>query len=132
MVVILDTDKFPSPHDWQQRIEHHGFPFELDTSFDPFSQVGYLPCKYDGKLAGFEYFYEPDVARPSKAQVSFVTHSNAVELLGSIIASTVLAELSGGEWVDTEDDKTYTAENAVQQAKAAQADFPKHFPNDFS
>ena len=73
---------------------------------------GFLPCKYKGHDAGFEYYFEPAgpvVESGERLQgaiagrdsvVSFVTHSDLREAITSVIASGVLCAISDGVLFD--------------------------------
>lgn len=74
---------------------------EFAAAFDPPTFEGFLPFTYQGKEAGFEYFYQVlsgkelsdwgigDPTRP--ACISFSTRANYRDLASSTIASSVFA-----------------------------------------
>jgi len=133
MTVFLRRSAMPSPSVWARKIADHGFKMQLDPDFDIDEFSGFLPCAYDGKDAGFEYYsdaiepgdYEAEeLARIGERdfEVSFVTHSDFRELMTSIIASAVLcAETDGVLW-DTEADEFIPAGEALARARLQEAD----------
>jgi len=85
---------------------------DLDTDFDVRDFSGFLPCKYKGNDAGFEYYFEPAgpvVESDERLQgaiagrdsvVSFVTHSDLRDVLFDdqfTVASAAIAWARDGE-----------------------------------
>jgi hypothetical protein len=56
--VFLNAARLPPPIEWQAAIRSAGFDVELDTDFDPRAFSGFLPAKYRGRAAGFEYYLD--------------------------------------------------------------------------
>lgn len=104
--VFLADDRMPTPEQWAENLRTHGFDVDLHTDFDVRDFSGFLPCKYKGHDAGFEYYFEPAgpvVESDERLQgaiagrdsvVSFVTHSDLREAMTSVIASGVLCAIS--------------------------------------
>lgn len=97
--VYLRRASMPKPSDWQEAIRAAGFPVEIDTGFDVDTFTGFLPCKLDNQISGFEYSaspLDPEEARELEApagadfSVTFVTHANLRELAASLAAASVL------------------------------------------
>lgn len=74
---------------WAKAIREAGFPADLDADFDVDTFSGFLPCAYDGKPGGFEYFGDQvthggraDLKLPADYDfsVTFATHSGMREL----------------------------------------------------
>ena len=110
--VFLAGERMPTPEQWAETLRTHGFDMDLDTDFDVRAFSGFLPCKYKGHEAGFEYDFgaagpvvESDerlreVIAGRDSVVSFVTHSDFRELMTSVIASGVLCAISDGVLFD--------------------------------
>jgi hypothetical protein len=110
--VFLADERMPTPEQWAENLRTHGFDMDLDTDFDVRDFSGFLPCKYKGHDAGFEYYFEPAgpaVESDERLQgaiagrdsvVSFVTHSDLREAMTSVIASGVLCAISDGVLFD--------------------------------
>jgi hypothetical protein len=99
------------PMEWSRAIREEGFPLELDTDFDPVEHTGFLPCKYEGAAAGFEYFFgevaemelEPEIVEELEGRdvaVTFTTHSDLRELVSASIAAAVLCARADGLFFD--------------------------------
>jgi hypothetical protein len=128
MSVFLSDEKMLTPARWAAAIRDGGFELELDTDFDVRTFSGYLPCRYGGKEAGFEYFWS-DVDPTSldahvaariderSIVVSFNTHSDMRELVSSMIASAVLCANTDGVLWDTEGNELVSALDALEWAR---------------
>src|SRR5215475_264995 len=57
--VFLTGERMPTPEQWAETLRSHGFDVDLDTDFDVRDFSGFLPCKYKGMDAGFEYYFGP-------------------------------------------------------------------------
>jgi hypothetical protein len=132
MSLFVNRSRMPSPADWARAIRSSGFELELDSDFDPESFSGFLPCKYGGADAGFEYFREavnrdelPDHVSVHVAErdtmINFVTHSDLAELATSTIAGAVLCSISDGVLWDTEADELVPATGALAWARKGEA-----------
>ena len=110
--VFLAGDRMPTAEQWAGTLRTHGFDVDLDTDFDVRGFSGFLPCKYKGQDAGFEYYFgqaAPEIESDETLQtaiagrdsvVSFVTHSDFRELATSVVASGVLCAISDGVLFD--------------------------------
>lgn len=124
--VFLAGERMPTPEQWAGTLRTHGFDVDLDTDFDVRDFSGFLPCKYKGHDAGFEYYFEPAgpvIESDERLQaaiadrdsvVSFVTHSDFRELMTSVIASGVLCAISDGILFD---DQFVVANTAIAWAR---------------
>jgi hypothetical protein len=124
--VFLAGDRMPTPEQWAATLRTYGFDVDLDTDFDVREFSGFLPCKYKGHDAGFEYYFGPagpEIESDETLQsalagrdsvVSFVTHSDFRELATSVIASGVLCAISDGVLLD---DQTIDASAAIAWAR---------------
>jgi hypothetical protein len=132
MSVLLSRSTMPRPGEWATAIRSNGFDMDMDSDFDASCFTGFIPCKYGGNEAGFEYLCE--AASKSKLAdrlaarvghrdtvVRFVTHSDLRELATSMIASAVLCSLTDGILWETEADPVVTAPNALEWARVGEA-----------
>lgn len=125
-VVILRRDKVPSPDAWQAAISAAGFDMEMDTdfSFDDFE--GFLPCKYKGEDAGFEFFFEEldtdglELTKEEIAQiasrdwiVTLITRSDFRDLMVAQIAASVLCAMTDGLLVEGGEPPFISASDAI-------------------
>jgi len=122
--VYMPRKAMPDPHDWATAILDTGFPAELDPEFDVDSFSGFLPCRYDGGEAGFEYFSGPiefvdELELPSDFDfsVTFSTHSSLRELASSVVSAAVLCSLRRGILVDPQADLKVSADEAISWAR---------------
>jgi hypothetical protein len=132
MSLFVNRSRMASPVDWAKAIRSSGFDMDMDSDFDPDSFTGFLPCKYGGGDAGFEYFREavnkeelPDHVSAHVAErdtmINFVTHSDLRELATSMIASAVLCAISDGVLWETEADELVPASRALEWARSSDA-----------
>lgn len=121
--VFLRRSAMPTPRAWLNAIVDHGFKVELDTDFDVETFTGFLPCKYAGEDAGFEYYShrlsktdraELDLLESYDFAVTFVTHSDLREFVSSLICAGVLCKVSDGTLLDPQSGESYTAENVLE------------------
>lgn len=127
-VYLRRTDML-TPQAWADAIRAAGFPMEMDTAFDVEDFSGFLPCRYDGESAGFEYFFSttaqigaegeddlPDVG-DRDVGVSFVTHSSTRDLVAATIAAAVLCVQTGGMLYDEEAGELMATNEALAYAR---------------
>lgn len=113
----------PTPEAWASAIVEAGFPAELDADFDIDTFSGFLPCRYAGVDAGFEYFAGPpesdEIELPSGVDfaVTLATHAEMRELAASTVAVAVLASLTGGLLYDPQAGLTIAAGDALEWAR---------------
>jgi hypothetical protein len=123
LFVQLPTERMPTPQQWQDAITFHGFPLKLDTDFEVESFSGYLPCDFEGKPAGFEYFYEHTTTNGLQLiQIQFSTHSDITEFFGSAIAAAVLTEMSGGTLEDPQQGSFFKGAEAIAWVREVESD----------
>jgi hypothetical protein len=122
--VYMRHTEMPDPLDWATAITDAGFPAELDSEFDVDAFSGFLPCRYAGADAGFEYNSGPiefvdELTLPDDFDfsVTFVTHSDTRELASSIASAAVLCSLSRGVLVDPQADVAVSASDAIVWAR---------------
>ena len=114
----------PSPSEWAEALVDAGFLAELDAEFEVDEFAGFLPCRYGGADAGFEYSSGPiefvdELELPSDFDfsVTFTTHSSMRELASSVVSADVLCSLSGGILVDPQGDVAVAADGAIAWAR---------------
>jgi len=124
LTVYMAREAMPSPRDWAQAIVDAGFPAELDAEFDVDTFSGFLPCRYDGVDAGFEYLSGPiefvdELELPSEFDfsVTFATHSSMRELASSVVSAAALCSVSAGILVDPQADVAVSASEAISWAR---------------
>jgi len=123
-MVYMERTAMPSPRDWAQAIVDAGFPAELDAEFDVDDFSGFLPCRYAGADAGFEYLSGPiefvdglELPSDFDFSVTFSTHSDMRELAASVVSAAVLCSLSAGILVDPQGDVAVPTTGAIPWAR---------------
>ena len=126
----------PSPEQWSRAVQDAGFPLEIDIEVDLGSFSGFLPCKYQGKDAGFEYGYqvlagseltEYGIGDPERPVcVTFSTHSNFREFASSLVASAVLCSLTDGVLLDEDGETQISAAHVLDWAREGEASLQDH------
>jgi len=116
----------PTPADWQAAIANAGFPVQLDYDFDVDTFTGFLPCRVNGELSGFEYYSskisvseasELEVPAPLDFSVTFQTVSRPMELVAAAAASGALAAATDGLLIDPQSDEQYSGKSAIEWAE---------------
>ena len=116
----------PTPVDWQAAIANAGFPVQLDYDFDVDTFTGFLPCRVNGELSGFEYYSSKiSVSEASELQVpakvdfsvAFRTGSRPMELVSAVAASSALASATDGQLIDPQSDERYWGKRAIEWAE---------------
>ncbi len=125
--VFLNKKNMPKTEDWKSAIIEEGFDVLLDPDFDVDNFSGFLPCPVSGKESGFEYSSSAlsveevkDLELPEDIDfsINFCIHSNPLELLSALAASSVLAKISKGLLVDPQvGGGDFTHDSAVEWAK---------------
>ncbi len=126
LTVYLARAKMPPPALWAKAIRDVGFSADLDADFNVDTFSGFLPCAYEGKPAGFEYFACPimdedrvDLRLPAAYDfsVTFATHSDMRELATAVIAAAVLCQLVDGQLSDPQAGEDVVATQALSWAR---------------
>jgi len=142
--IFMVRGKLPSPQEWLEAITLNGFEMNMDINFDPVKHEGFLPCKYKGEDAGFEYWteevdinelLEEDMLTQEEANelddrcfmVTLTTHSDFREYMTSMVAAAVLCEISDGMLAEGGEPPFITATNAVKWAKDCAPEIEKEF-----
>jgi hypothetical protein len=126
LTVYLVRAKMPTPSRWATAIREAGFPADLDADFEVDTFSGFLPCAYDGKPGGFEYFAgrvtdedRVDLGLPAEYDfsVTFATQSDMREFATSVVASGVLCQVAGGQLSDPQAGENVAASQALSWAR---------------
>ena len=107
--VFIKADQLPTREEWMEAIGKHGFQFKFDDEFNPEDHQGFLPCTFEGKEAGFEYYcdkieetgFEDDPAPELEGKelcVGFCSSFDREDLSCAMIAAGSLAKLTGGSF----------------------------------
>lgn len=122
--VYLPREAMPHPSEWAQAITDAGFLAELDPKFDVDEFSGFLPCRYDGEDAGFEYgsgsielVDELELPEDFDFSVTFTTHSDERGLAASVVSAAVLCSLTSGVLVDPQADLVVSSGEAITWAR---------------
>jgi len=115
----------------QAAVDGLGFDCKLDGSYAPFHSQGFLPCVLNGKDSGFEIYFEqagdvlqhfPALAKTvarRDAAITFRWGGNMAECACVLIVSAALAKTFGAIVHYQDDDMLYSAEQLVEDARAA-------------
>jgi hypothetical protein len=120
ITVCLSADRLPSPKVWQEAISANGFAVELDTDFDPVEFSGFLPARYQGGTAGFEYYNDSE--SEGEARISLRWGGDLREAASGIIAAACLCHLAGGHVEDTESGEIIQAQDVIAWARSQEAE----------
>ena len=134
--VFLFSSNIPSPSMWRDAILKAGFEMEMDTDFDMKIFEGFLPCKYQGVDAGFEYYLETlDTEGLSDDElqeingrdclITLVTHSDFREYMTSMIAAAVLCSISDGLLAEGGEPPFISSLTAIEWAKECEPSIQK-------
>jgi hypothetical protein len=119
--VRFPSGRLPTPQVWQDSIVSNNFAVEIDSDFDPVTFKGFLPARYQGQPAGFEYYYDPGA--DGKSCVSLVWAGRIREAVSGIIAAACLCHLTKGYLIDTEAGETIEAPSAIDWARHEESGF---------
>jgi hypothetical protein len=119
--VRFPPGKLPSPQAWQESIKANHFALEIDSDFDPVKFTGFLPARYKGQPAGFEYYYSLETEEQSC--VSLCWSGRAHEAVSGLIAAACLCQLTSGHLTDTEAGETIEDSSAIAWARQHETDF---------
>ena len=134
LIVYLRRASMPTSTRWAQAIRDAGFPVELESDFDPATETGFRPCRFRGVLSGFEYSSgllneqeRVELGAPPGCDfsVNLVTHSDLREFATSLIAASVLCQLSGGLLYDPQENERYSTAGILEWAREQVASIEK-------
>ena len=119
--VRFSPEMLPSPQAWQESIQANNFAVEIDSDFDPLKFTGFLPARYKGQPAGFEYYY--DLETDEQCCLSLSWSGRARAAVSGLIAAACLCQLTAGHLLDTEAGDTIEAPSAIAWARQCETDF---------
>lgn len=111
---------------WQDAITEANFRVQLDHDFDIDTFTGFLPCRLDGELTGFEYYpsqlsavdvRQLDLPAATNFCVALRIGGRPSELVSALAASSALASASGGTLVDPQEDERYASQDVIKWAR---------------
>lgn len=115
----------------QTAINALGFDCKIDGSYVSFKSSGFLPCVLNGSNSGFEVYFDsvrdllqdsPDLVGPvgnRDVAISFRWGGDMAECACVLIVSAALAKSFGAVVHYSDDDLFYSAEQCVDEARAA-------------
>jgi hypothetical protein len=127
----LDERSVPTLGQLQAAIDALGFDCKVDAHYEPFKSSGFLPCLLNGDKSGFEIYFEraKDVAEQfprlaaaignRDAAITFRWGSRMAECACVLIVSAALAKSFAAIVHYQDDDRLYSADQLVQEARAA-------------
>lgn len=126
--VRFPTARLPPPQAWQDSIRDNSFAVDIDCDFDPVTFEGFIPARYKGNLAGFEYHYD----RESDEQccVSLMWTGGAHEAVSGLIAAACLCHSTAGQLIDTQAGVTIDAGSVVVWARQHETEFQQMLANE--
>lgn len=119
--IRFSSGKLPSPQAWQESIKANNFAVEIDNDFDPVTFTGFLPARYKGQPAGFEYYY--DLEADEQSCVSLRWSGRVREAVSGLIAAACLCHLTSGHLIDTEAGETIEVSSVIAWARQQETDF---------
>lgn len=144
--VFVERDKMPDANQIQRALKASDFDLVIDTEFDVFGMVGFVPCTYQGEECGFEYSFEDTdldelvddgyLDQEERATlcsmaslVTLSTRSGFRDGLSATLVCAVVCALAEGMWADGGEPPFISATEAIAVAKkiesAMQADIAK-------
>ena len=132
LIVFLQRASMPTTQQWAVGIRAAGFPVDFEFDFDPDTATGFRPCKYAGVLSGFEYHsgrlsqvecQELGAPPDCDFSVTLSTGADLREFASSIIAASVLTQMSKGTLFDPQEGAQYPASGVLAWAREQLATF---------
>jgi hypothetical protein len=123
---FVPDEKLPTIPQWQAALDRAGVGIVLADVGDLRKHTGYLPATFRGQASGFEWFYgplaenfggdAPDGLGGRGHVINCVTHSDIGELVGDLIACSVLSQIADGLFLDQESGGLVSPNQALQMA----------------
>lgn len=137
--IMFKEEKIIDPPAWQNAIKNEGFDLELSKDLNMNGSDGFLPGKYKGQKAGFEYYISKkfkieecfsenlhqkirDNLEDRDTFVELVFYSELIDVAATAIAGAVLCKLTDGIIYDDGEDQIVTAAQAIEWAKRIEDD----------
>lgn len=127
----LTRASVPERQALQAAVDALGFDCKIDGSYMPFKSSGFLPCVLNGSESGFEVYFDPagDHLEDSPnlmgpvgnrdVAITFRWGGDMAECACVLIVSAALARSFGAVVHYLDDDMLYSAEQCVEEARAA-------------
>jgi hypothetical protein len=127
--VFMNKSAIPSADSWGAAVRSAGFNIELDSSFDPLTDNGFVPCRFGSFDTGFEYSLSakddvasvyPDVKLVTEqydSAVSFTWGGDTNECAAAVATAAVLTMLGSGLMYDPHDAVRFGGPEAVEYAR---------------
>jgi hypothetical protein len=127
----VDRASVPQLNALQDAVDSLGFDYKLDGSYMPFTSAGFLACLLNGRKSGFEIYFDqagellrnfPDLAKAVGKRdiaITFRWGGDMAECASVMIVSAALAKSFDAIVHYQNDDIVYSAEQLVEQARAA-------------
>jgi hypothetical protein len=127
----LQHEAVPQRPALQAAIDALGFDLKIDDSYAPFKSSGFLPCMVQGKLSGFEIYFDkaadqlaiyPHVASAvgsRDAAIGFRWGGRFEELACVLMVSAALAKSFGAVVHYQDDDILYSTDQLMEELKSA-------------
>ena len=129
--VFIGAGRMPFALHWGQAIRDAGFELELDPAFDPARDDGFVPCRYRGEEAGFEFsrailsgeLERYGIGDPSRPLcLTFSTRGRYRDLAASTISAAVLCAMCDGVLRDADGKELIPAARAIAWARDGEAE----------
>jgi len=124
--VFAYKEKLPSFESFQHSISKVDDKLSVDEEFSILEHEGFVPCTYDGKECGFEYWiddvneelledWELSAEELSGRDIciTFTTRSDYTDLISSALSSSMLCHIADGLTFDDEEELTINAHNCI-------------------
>jgi hypothetical protein len=127
--VLFAKDRMPSVKMWQAAIDALGFGVKLNPAWCE-TASGFSPAKFEGRDSGFEIYVSPalDIVASYPqfenkfdgldCAATFRWGGDLVEAACAMVASTSLAKLSHGVWIDPQEGAWLETDVALEQARS--------------
>jgi hypothetical protein len=131
---FIEKSRVPDKAQLEAAVRALGFDLAIDDFYRPFDCSGYLPCILNGKESGFEiYFDSPDEILQAfphlkneigsrNCAITFRWGGNMAECTCVLMVSAALAKSFGAVVHYQEDDRLYSYEQLIEEAKSALQD----------
>lgn len=130
--VFIQKKNLPTASQWKTEIKQQGFPCELDNEVNLSTLSGFLPCRINGKIAGFEYYAshaEPeevsDLAQttdkplpPVDYAITVSSSAKELDFFCALAAASCLTKMTDGYLVDYYSGDIILSEQAIRWAHA--------------
>ena len=135
-LIIVKNQEMVSAQDWSTAIRHQGFELDLEPAFDTLSYGGWVSCRYHDHRTGFDYEYLPLLAGMLEQQeeslvgdrdhiVVLTAYRSFRQGMAAMIASAVLARLTGGLFVEGGEGPFFNGAEAILFARESERELER-------